>query len=46
VPEHRGAVLVGVLVDDDSAGLTTQKLRQPGLALAERLRPQIFAIEF
>jgi hypothetical protein len=28
------------------AGLTAQKLFQPRLALAERPRPQIFAIEF
>ena len=44
MPEYVGSVLVGVLVEEDAAGFATQKLRQPRLTLAERPRPQIFAI--
>jgi hypothetical protein len=45
MPEYGGSILVGVLVEEDAAGLAIQKLRQHRLTLAERPRPQIFAIE-
>jgi hypothetical protein len=41
VPEHHGAVLVGVLIERD-AGRRPRKL---GLAVAERQQPQILAVE-
>ena len=36
VPEYGGPVLVGVLLEEDAAGLATSKLRQPRLTPAER----------
>jgi hypothetical protein len=35
-----------VLVEDDGAGLATQKLLQPRLAFAQGPRPQVLTIEF
>jgi hypothetical protein len=39
VPEHHGAILVGVLVEDDANWSARQQLRQLRLAVAERQGP-------
>ena len=45
MPEHHGAVLVGVLVDGDTDLHAGQQPRQAILALAERQRPVVDPVE-
>jgi hypothetical protein len=45
VPEHCGAILIGVLVKHDAGGRTGQQPRELGLALDKGQRPLILAVE-
>jgi hypothetical protein len=45
VLEHGGTVLIGVLIEHDAGGRADQQPRQLRLALAERQRPKILAVE-
>jgi hypothetical protein len=45
VLEHGDTILVGMLVEHDPGGRARQQLRQLRLALAERQRPKILAVE-
>jgi len=44
VAEYRGAILVDMLVEHDSAGGARQQTRQLGVALAQRWRPDLLAV--
>ena len=45
MPEHCGAILIGVLVKHDAGGRTGQQPRELGLALDKGQRPLILAVE-